>query len=87
LRAGNCHATVSQIHPVVGAGSIPMKDDSFGAVFARSGLSLGAAAKECGVSERNLRRYVAGELDAPKLVREKMHTIAAERLTWEVSVQ
>jgi DNA (cytosine-5)-methyltransferase 1 len=57
-----------------------MNNDTFAAVVARSGLSLGAAADECGVSERNLRRYVAGELDVPKLVRERLHTIAAERI-------
>lgn len=57
-----------------------MKDDSFTAVFARSGLTLGAAAAECGISVRTMRRYVDGDLDAPKLVREKLHTIATERL-------
>lgn len=57
-----------------------MKDDRFAAVFARSGLTLGAAATECGISERTMRRYVDGDVDAPRLVREKLHTIAAERL-------
>lgn len=57
-----------------------MNNDSFAAVFARSGLSLGAAAEECGISERTMRRYAAGELAAPKLVHEKLQSIAAERL-------
>ena len=57
-----------------------MKDDTFAAIYARSGLSLSAAAKECGISARNMRRYQTGELDAPKLVREKIHAIANGRI-------
>lgn len=57
-----------------------MRDDTFAAVFGRSGLSLGVAAAECGISPRTMRRYVDGDLDAPKLVREKIQAIAASRL-------
>ena len=42
-----------------------MSDGGFGAVFARSGLSLEQAEEELGVSTRQIRRYVAGEAEPP----------------------
>lgn len=58
-----------------------MHDESFGVFFARSGLSLEAAELVLGVSPRQIRRYVAGEVPAPKLVDEKIREIAAQRTT------
>ena len=54
-----------------------MSDDSFGAFFRQTGLSLDEAALIVGSSPRNLRRYVAGELRAPKLALEKVQELAA----------
>ena len=57
-----------------------MTESSFGTVFERSGLSLEAAEQELGVSTRQLRRYVAGEVRAPKLVQERVEQIATARV-------
>lgn len=57
-----------------------MNEDSFSALFARSGLSLEDAEAELGISERQIRRYQAGLIDAPKLVRERVRDIAARRI-------
>ena len=57
-----------------------MKDDSFDTLFARSGLSLEEASPELGISERQIRRYLAREVETPKLARERMQEIAAKRL-------
>ena len=57
-----------------------MADGSFGAVFAQSGLSLEQAEEELGVSTRQIRRYVSGEAEASKLIRERVEDIAGRRL-------
>lgn len=57
-----------------------MTDSSFGTVFGRSGLSLEEAEAELGVSTRQLRRYIADEAVAPKLVQERVEQIAARRI-------
>jgi DNA (cytosine-5)-methyltransferase 1 len=57
-----------------------VNESSFETDFVRSGLSLEAAEEELGVSERQIRRYIGGEAEAPKLVRERVAQIAAERL-------
>jgi DNA (cytosine-5)-methyltransferase 1 len=57
-----------------------MSDDSFGIFFARSGLSLDEAELVLGISPRQIRRYVAGDAPAPKLVHEKVQEIASQRL-------
>lgn len=57
-----------------------MSEFSFEVAFTRSGLTLEQAEEELGVSERHIRRYVAGEVEAPKLVRERIAQIGADRL-------
>ena len=57
-----------------------MTDDSFDSVFARSGLSLEDAGEELGISARQVRRYVSGEIAVPKLVRERVSELADQRL-------
>ncbi|WP_206241677.1 DNA (cytosine-5-)-methyltransferase [Novosphingobium terrae] len=57
-----------------------MTNGSFATFFAQSGLSLEEAEEQLGVTPRHIRRYVAGEVEAPKLVREKIQGIAAARL-------
>jgi len=56
-----------------------MRNDSFGVFFSRSGMSLEEAQLILGISARQIRRYVADEAPVPKLVREKVLEIAAER--------
>ena len=57
-----------------------MSDDSFRHYFSRAGLGLEEGALILGVSSRNIRRYVAGEIRVPKLVQDKVREIAAERI-------
>lgn len=57
-----------------------MGGGSFGDIFVQSGLSLERAEDELGVSSRQIRRYIAGEAPAPKLVFEKVQEIATRRL-------
>jgi len=57
-----------------------MADGGFGAVFAQTGLSLEEAEEELGISVRHIRRYVAGDVEPPKLVRERVRRIVDERL-------
>lgn len=57
-----------------------MSNDSFGIFFRQSGLSLDEAELVLGISPRQIRRYVAGEAAAPKLVQEKVQELAAKRL-------
>lgn len=52
---------------------------SFATVFARSGLSMAEAEERLGVTERHIRRYIAGETAPPKLVDEKVREIADAR--------
>ena len=52
----------------------------FGAEFHRSGLGMEDAAAELGITERQIRRYLAGECRVPKLVRERVRQIAEARL-------
>lgn len=52
----------------------------FAAEFHRSGMSIEEAQEELGVTERQIRRYLAGECRVPKLVRERVLAIAAARL-------
>lgn len=54
-------------------------DADFAADFRRSGLTLGEAEGELGLRERQIQRYIAGESEVPKLVREKIREIAAKR--------
>lgn len=51
----------------------------FAAEFHRSGLGIEEAEDELGVTERQIRRYLAGECKVPKLVRERVLEIAAAR--------
>lgn len=57
-----------------------MSNDSFGLFFRQSGLSLEEAELVLGVSGRQIRRYVADEAVAPKLVMEKVRELASSRL-------
>jgi len=58
---------------------MPESWTSFSSAFLKSGLSLEDAEHELGVSSRQIRRYVAGEVVAPKLVAERVHEIAERR--------
>ena len=51
----------------------------FGAELRQSGLDLAEAEDELGVSERQIRRYLAGQSAVPKLVRERLREIASRR--------
>lgn len=57
-----------------------MNDDRFGIFFQQSGLSLEEAELILGISSRQVRRYMAGEASAPKLVMEKVKGLAVDRL-------
>lgn len=57
-----------------------MSVTSFETDFVRSGLSLEQAEEELDLSARQIRRYLAGEAEVPKLVRERVAQIAAQRL-------
>lgn len=57
-----------------------MKDGSFGAVFAQTGLSLEEAEEELGISSRHIRRYITGDVEPPKLVQKRVQQIADQRL-------
>lgn len=52
---------------------------SFATALVRSGLSIEEAEATLGVSERHIRRYIAGETAPPKLVDEKVREIADAR--------
>lgn len=52
---------------------------AFSTAFQKSGLSLDEAEKELGISTRQIRRYLTGEIAPPKLVQEKVNQIALER--------
>jgi predicted transcriptional regulator len=66
--------------------------DSFAQDLQRSGISLQDAAEELGVSERQIKHYIAGDCRIPKLVTERVRELAqqrarrapaqAERQTW-----
>lgn len=56
-----------------------MTYNSFATVFEHSGLSLEEAEAELGVSTRQLRRYIAAEAKAPKLILERVSQIASRR--------
>lgn len=45
----------------------------------RAGLDPATAAEELGVSSRQVKRYIAGDCDIPKLVRERVRYLAAAR--------
>lgn len=53
--------------------------ESFGVFFRQAGLSLDDAHVMLGTSERQLRRYLAGEAQVPKLKFEKVRELAAIR--------
>lgn len=46
---------------------------------ARAGIAIEALADEFGTSVRQVRRYIAGQSNVPKLVAERMHELAAAR--------
>jgi DNA (cytosine-5)-methyltransferase 1 len=52
---------------------------SFAEAFERSGLSMRQAVDELGVSERQIKRYIAGGCRIPKLVVERVRELARPR--------
>ncbi len=52
----------------------------FGEDFRRSGLTLAEAEAELGLSERQIKRYLAGDCAVPKLVQDRVREIGARRL-------
>lgn len=52
----------------------------FASDFFRSGLSLPEAEAELGISERQIKRYLAGDSRVPKLVRDKVRELARRRI-------
>jgi DNA (cytosine-5)-methyltransferase 1 len=69
----------SQLLQGTRGGFVKPLDTAFAADFRRSGLTLPEAAAELGVRERQIQRYVVGECEVPKLVRDKVREIAATR--------
>jgi DNA (cytosine-5)-methyltransferase 1 len=53
--------------------------DSFAQDLERSGLSMDEAAEELGVSERQIKRYIAGDCRIPKLTAERIRELARQR--------
>lgn len=51
-------------------------DSSFSDMFDRTALSLEEAEEVLGISSRQIRRYVSGQAEPPKLVREKVQELA-----------
>ena len=45
----------------------------------QSGLSQRRAAKELGISERNMRRYIADELPIPRVVEYALRWLISQR--------
>ena len=45
----------------------------------QSGLSQRGAAKELGISERNMRRYIAGDLPVPRVVEYALRWLISQR--------
>lgn len=58
-----------------------MTDGSFGIFFQQSGMSLEEGELVLGISPRQIRRYVAGEVPPTKLALEKIQELAANRVT------
>lgn len=54
-------------------------DSSFSDMFDRTALSLEEAEGVLGISSRQIRRYVSGQAEPPKLVREKVKELANHR--------
>ncbi len=57
-----------------------MGSNGFETDLTRAGLTLEQAEEELGISARQIRRYIAGEAEAPKLVRERVAQIVQQRL-------
>jgi DNA (cytosine-5)-methyltransferase 1 len=56
-----------------------MQDAPFSVIFRQAGLSLDDGSELLGTSSRQLRRYISGEAEAPKLVIEKVKDLAEQR--------
>jgi DNA (cytosine-5)-methyltransferase 1 len=52
---------------------------AFATDFEKAGLDPDAASEELGLSSRQIKRYLAGDCDVPKLVRERVRELAASR--------
>src|SRR3546814_9607354 len=52
----------------------------FGDQFRRSGLTISEAETELGLSERQIKRYLAGDCAVPKLVADRVREIGTARL-------
>jgi DNA (cytosine-5)-methyltransferase 1 len=53
----------------------------FGAEFRRSGLTIGEAEAELGLSQRHIKRYISGDTQAPKLVMDRIRAVALSRVS------
>lgn len=56
-----------------------IQTSSFAQDFAKAGLDVDSLASEFGQSSRQIRRYIAGDCQAPKLVAERMRELARAR--------
>ena len=59
---------------------MPAEPFFFATDLNKAGLDPDTAAQELGLSARQVKRYLAGECDVPKLVREKIRELAAARI-------
>ena len=58
---------------------MPAEPFFFATDLDKAGLDPDTAAQELGLSARQVKRYVAGDCDVPKLVREIIRDLAAAR--------
>ena len=64
---------------------MPAKPLVFAVDLHKAGLDPHTAAGELGLSSRQVKRYLAGDCEVPKLVREKVRSLAAARTTKSTS--
>ena len=58
---------------------MPAEPFFFATDLNKAGLDPDTAAQELGLSARQVKRYLAGDCDVPKLVRERIRDLAAAR--------
>lgn len=69
------HSLTQDLEPA----RMPNDAFSFAIDLNKAGLDPDTASSELGVSSRQVKRYLAGDCDIPKLVREKVRELAAAR--------
>lgn len=57
-----------------------MTPRQLGTFLKSAGLTQSGAARELGISDRNMRRYVAGDLPVPRVVELALRYIALQRM-------